>query len=762
MKFGKDFKKQMVPEWIEAYMDYNGLKKILRDIRRARQSKGPPTPSRLSHQQSMLYTTFSGLNPRPNSVHQSKGDIEDQVIDVSTTQQEGSTKLYNTKFLKSNEEGGDTEVTFFNKLDYELNKVNIFYKDKVEEVMKEATELNKQMEALIALRIKVKKPDIAKSNSEAVKLTSPEVKPMDLTPEVNKATASTQGSAISGEDYGTRHGKMADSAIHQETELEVLDRVKMNNAIEDSIITIRGLLNDSKGKELNFNKEELRKAEERLKIVFIEFYRKLRLLKQYSFMNLLAFSKIMKKYEKIASRNASRSYMKIVDSSYLGSSEEVACLLDRVEDAFIKYFSRLNRREGMKSLRPKFRKEKHRVTFFSGFFFGCAIALLVAAILLIEARKVLDKEQQAKYMDNIYPLYSFYAYIVLHMLFYSASIYFWRRYKVNYAFIFGFKQGTELGYREVFLLSTGLAVLVLSTFLVHLHIKMDSKTEHYETYVDLIPLGLACVVLLITICPFNFMYKSSRFFLIRCFFRCICAPLCTITLADFFLADHLTSQVQALRSFEFYTCFYGWGKYVKGESKCHELDVYNVFYFIVAIIPYWIRFLQCVRRLFEEKEPVHAVNGFRYFLTIVAVAIRTAFELKKGTTWKVLAFISSIVAIVFNTYWDIFVDWGLMQKRSKNSFLRDKLLVSHKSVYFAAMVVDMILRFAWLQLVLKFNVIALRGDAITSLCSCLEILRRNIWSFFRLENEHVNNVGKYRAFKLVPLPFYYYDDEKDD
>lgn len=104
---------------------------------------------------------------------------------------------------------------------------------------------------------------------------------MDLTPEVNKATASTQGSAISGEDYGTRHGKMADSAIHQETELEVLDRVKMNNAIEDSIITIRGLLNDSKGKELNFNKEELRKAEERLKIVFIEFYRKLRLLKQY-------------------------------------------------------------------------------------------------------------------------------------------------------------------------------------------------------------------------------------------------------------------------------------------------------------------------------------------------------------------------------------------------------------------------------------------------------------------------------------------------
>ncbi|KAF9677095.1 hypothetical protein SADUNF_Sadunf08G0072200 [Salix dunnii] len=31
----------------------------------------------------------------------------------------------------------------------------------------------------------------------------------------------------------------------------------------------------------------------------------------------------------------------------------------------------------------------------------------------------------------------------------------------------------------------------------------------------------------------------------------------------------------------------------------------------------------------------------------------------------------------------------------------------------------------------------------------------------RLENEHLNNVGKYRAFKSVPLPFTYYDTDAD-
>lgn len=48
--------------------------------------------------------------------------------------------------------------------------------------------------------------------------------------------------------------------------------------------------------------------------------------------------------------------------------------------------------------------------------------------------------------------------------------------------------------------------------------------------------------------------------------------------------------------------------------------------------------------------------------------------------------------------------------------------------------------------------------ALVAVVACLEIIRRGIWNFFRLENEHLNNVGKYRAFKSVPLPFNYDDN----
>lgn len=33
-------------------------------------------------------------------------------------------------------------------------------------------------------------------------------------------------------------------------------------------------------------------------------------------------------------------------------------------------------------------------------------------------------------------------------------------------------------------------------------------------------------------------------------------------------------------------------------------------------------------------------------------------------------------------------------------------------------------------------------------------------SYFRLENEHLNNAGKFRAVKQVPLPFHEVDEDE--
>ncbi|GFZ21483.1 EXS (ERD1/XPR1/SYG1) family protein [Actinidia rufa] len=162
MKFGKELVSQMVPEWQEAYMDYEFLKTLLKEVQRFKQrsttTRPPQGPQHLSRRMS-LYRAFSGLTRRTNSPTASatSPDIESQVIMVGPGSHDGLGAAQTT-FLMAAEEGGEYEMMFFRRLDDEFNKVVRFYKGKVEEVVREAKVLNQQMDALIAFRIKVENP----------------------------------------------------------------------------------------------------------------------------------------------------------------------------------------------------------------------------------------------------------------------------------------------------------------------------------------------------------------------------------------------------------------------------------------------------------------------------------------------------------------------------------------------------------------------------------------------------------------------------
>lgn len=744
MKFGKEFTSQMVPEWEGAYMNYNDLKTILKEVlifRRWKQKQSPPPPStprrRNLLKRSSFYRAFSGLTNRHSNY--SKNDDEDEAILVNEMQQQelpAEGQNYQTLFLRSSEEGAENELLFFRKLDDEFNKVINFYRAKVEEVVVEAEDLNKQMDALIALQVRINDPSFQSSSPSSNSGSSPleEIQELEERPERDQK-------------------KMVS--------LEILNHLKINVIPESALSTLKNIFDGTKS-DLSFSKGELRNVQEKLKQAFVEFHRKLRLLKSYSFLNQLGFSKIMKKYDKITSRNASKAYLEMVENSYLSQSDEVVKLMERVEAAFIKHFANANRRQGMRDLRPRAKRDNHRVTFFVGCFFGCSIALIVAVILTVHARDLLKSEGRNQYMTNIFPLYSLFAYLILHMLMYAGNIYYWMRYRVNYAFIFGFKPSTELGYKEILLLSSALSVLTLAAVLSNLEMEMDIRTRSFQALTELVPLGLVIVVLLITFCPFNIIYRTNRFFLIVSLWHCVCAPFHKVNFPDFFLADQLTSQVQLLRTMEFYVCYYGWGDFKNRENRCDQSDVYRIFYILIAVIPYWFRFLQCLRQWWEQKEFGQAANGLKYLSTIVAVVTRTIYVQRPGLSIRIIAGSSSVIATVFNTYWDMVKDWGLLCRNSNNPWLRDRLILPNKSVYFIAMVLNVILRLAWMQIVLDFHEApALHRSTVVFIFAGLEIIRRGIWNFFRLENEHLNNVGNFRAFKSVPLPFCYEDGDKE-
>ena len=98
------------------------------------------------------------------------------------------------------------------------------------------------------------------------------------------------------------------------------------------------------------------------------------------------------------------------------------------------------------------------------------------------------------------------------------------------------------------------------------------------------------------------------------------------------------------------------------------------------------------------------------------------------------------------------MDFSLLQPHSRHFCLRDILAFKTRWPYYSIMVLDPILRFAWIFYPI-FTHDTQHSTLISFLVSLLEIIRRGMWALFRVENEHCANVSQYKASRDVPLPY---------
>lgn len=77
------------------------------------------------------------------------------------------------------------------------------------------------------------------------------------------------------------------------------------------------------------------------------------------------------------------------------------------------------------------------------------------------------------------------------------------------------------------------------------------------------------------------------------------------------------------------------------------------------------------------------------------------------------------------------------------------------------MIGDLILRFLWTLSISLIEMGYLSNETIVTILSPLEVFRRFVWNFFRLENEHLNNCGNFRAVRDISvIPVESSDQEK--
>ncbi|KAF2142097.1 uncharacterized protein K452DRAFT_227311 [Aplosporella prunicola CBS 121167] len=235
---------------------------------------------------------------------------------------------------------------------------------------------------------------------------------------------------------------------------------------------------------------------------------------------------------------------------------------------------------------------------------------------------------------------------------------------------------------------------------------------------------------------------------------------------DILMADAMTSYAKVLGDLFVALCMFFTRKHSTGRP---DRSCGGAFWvpFIIAI-PSLIRFRQCiieylrVRRSNQRSGTIgsagwggqHLANALKYssaFPVIILSAMQRGYEPGKFGLSEAGLFRLWLLAVFLNSfysfYWDVTKDWDLTLlsgQRERNNpehpwGLRRNRYFHTKEMYYGAIIMDLMLRCTWSFKLSPhldhFN--DLEGGIF--LMEFLEVFRRWIWIFFRVETEWVRN-----------------------
>ncbi|XP_026168882.1 xenotropic and polytropic retrovirus receptor 1 homolog [Mastacembelus armatus] len=506
-----------------------------------------------------------------------------------------------------------------------------------------------------------------------------------------------------------------------------------------------------------------------LQLAFSEFYLSLILLQNYQNLNFTGFRKILKKHDKILETSRGADWrVAHVEVAPFYTCKKITQLISETEALVTTELEGGDRQKAMKRLRvpplgaaqPAPAWTTFRVGLYCGVFLVLIVTVVITGAVMIRS-------------NDVWPMVRIYrgGFLLIEFLFLlGINTYGWRQAGVNHVLIFELNPRNNLSHQHLFEIAGLLGVLWCVSLLSCLF--SDSILVPMQAN----PLALYGFFFLFLINPFKTCYYKSRFWLLKLLFRVVTAPFHRVGFADFWLADQLNSLVVVLMDLEYMICFYSfeldWKKH-DGLISSQGKDVCNSYSYgvraVIQCLPAWFRFIQCLRRYRDTKRAFpHLVNAGKYstsFFVVTFAALYSTHKAEAHADAQIFFYLYICCLVISSCYtlvWDLKMDWGLFDRSAgENTFLREEIVYPHKAYYYSAIVEDVLLRFSWTLTVSLSTVKAFTdaSDILATLLAPLEVFRRFVWNFFRLENEHLNNCGEFRAVRDISVAPLNADDQ---
>ncbi|XP_037313096.1 xenotropic and polytropic retrovirus receptor 1 homolog [Pungitius pungitius] len=505
-----------------------------------------------------------------------------------------------------------------------------------------------------------------------------------------------------------------------------------------------------------------------LQLAFSEFYLSLILLQNYQNLNFTGFRKILKKHDKILETSRGADWRVVhVEVAPFYTCKKITQLISETEALVTIELEGGDRQRAMKRLRvPPLGAAQPApawTTFRVGLYCGVFLVLLVTVVITAVTAGSAD----------VWPMVRIYrgGFLLIEFLFLlGINTYGWRQAGVNHVLIFELNPRNNLSHQHLFEIAGLLGVLWCVSLLSCLF------SDRILVPMQANPLALYGLFFLFLINPFKTCYYKSRFWLLKLLFRVVTAPFHHVGFADFWLADQLNSLGVVLMDLEYMICFYSfeldWTKH-NGLISSEGKDVCNSYSYgvraVIQCLPAWFRFVQCLRRYRDTKRAFpHLVNAGKYstsFFVVTFAALYSTHKAEAHADANIFLYLyvgCSVVSSCYTLIWDLKMDWGLFDRNAgENTFLREEIVYPHKAYYYSAIVEDVLLRFAWTLTVTLSTVSGFYSisDILATVLAPMEVFRRFVWNFFRLENEHLNNCGEFRAVRDISVAPLNADDQ---
>lgn len=512
-----------------------------------------------------------------------------------------------------------------------------------------------------------------------------------------------------------------------------------------------------------FLKRKEHKNLKELKTAFSEHYLFLVILQNFQELNFTAFRKILKKFDKVLKTKSGAEWREdYVESAAFYTDNLVNEYIKETEDTYIDLEGG-DRSKAMARLRvPPLMQasgEGQYNTFKIGLYTGIAIILFIVFVHgVVHALPQQSLSPQGFYHEFI----SFYRSSLLIALFTAyigTNILVWRTFGINHVLIFELDPRSHSSYRHFYEIAALIASLTFLSMVSHIY-------RDYNILPGFSPGILYIVIAVFLFNPLPFLFHNARRWLLRRMWRLLCAGYYKVEFADFWLADQFSSMIGLAVDAEFLICYYS--SIVSTGSNNDEFKTCSPYSIVLQSLtvcfPAWIRFAQCIRRYRDTgKGWPHLANAGKYSTRFWKQLFRALYVTHRTTPFFVLWITVQLISTCYSLFWDYKMDWGLFKPDAgKNRFLRKELIYRSKYIYYAAVIQNTTVRFLWVPLIaLEQTGNRLSYRILRDITTFLSCTRRFIWNFFRLENEHVNNIGGFRAVRDISVtPFERENDQR--